>query len=293
VVIATIFVLLMNALQARVQDPSCEALSDVEKVRISEAIKEHFNFPQSASLDIWSVTDLPGSCYKRLKLRFKGTDLKVGQDFYLSADHRFLSLFSFDLKLSEPEYKALAADRLRADLRRPDIPKLGLPSAPISVALFADFQCPYCRNEFAAVSREIVERYKDKVVISFHHLPLPMHNWAKEASVAMACVSRSAPAAFWPIAEWIFQHQDQSFEKIGRNIIEQAVFRGVPNTRDIQACISKESSEDIISHDQELAKDLSISRTPTLLIEGERIASEANSETIERVINKLLLSKAQ
>ncbi|MGH9821728.1 MAG: thioredoxin domain-containing protein [Blastocatellia bacterium] len=53
-------------------------------------------------------------------------------------------------------------------------PSKGAANSPITVVEFADFQCPYCREERATLD-QLMRAYPDKVRLVFKQLPLPSH----------------------------------------------------------------------------------------------------------------------
>ncbi len=70
---------------------------------------------------------------------------------------------------------------------------LGSPSAPITVEVFADFQCPQCRNFFLTTTQQLIDNYVStgKVYLVHHDFPLSMHSnsrvaahWANAAALA-------------------------------------------------------------------------------------------------------------
>jgi protein-disulfide isomerase len=61
---------------------------------------------------------------------------------------------------------------------------IGSPSAPITMEIFGDFQCPACRNFFESTVKQVIDDYviPGKVVIVHHDFPLQMHPYARQAA---------------------------------------------------------------------------------------------------------------
>jgi protein-disulfide isomerase len=59
----------------------------------------------------------------------------------------------------------------------------GNPNAPITIAEFSDFQCPFCSRVNPTI-KKIFETYGNKVRVVFKHNPLPFHKDAPLASEA-------------------------------------------------------------------------------------------------------------
>jgi protein-disulfide isomerase len=79
----------------------------------------------------------------------------------------------------------------------------GRPDARVSLVEYGDFQCPYCREAYPAVS-ELLERFGDELCFVFRHMPLtdlhPAAQRAAEASEAAAAQGR-----FWEMHDRLFE----------------------------------------------------------------------------------------
>ena len=53
----------------------------------------------------------------------------------------------------------------------------GSKSAPITMEVFSDFQCPACKTLFTATNRQLMDNYVStgKVYLIHRDFPLPMH----------------------------------------------------------------------------------------------------------------------
>ena len=70
---------------------------------------------------------------------------------------------------------------------------LGSPSAPITVEVFADFQCPQCRLFFLTTTQQLIDNYVStgKVYLVHHDFPLNMHSHSGE------CILAPEPGVNW------------------------------------------------------------------------------------------------
>jgi protein-disulfide isomerase len=85
-----------------------------------------------------------------------------------------------------------------------DRPVWGNERAPVTIAMFADFQCPHCRAE-VPVLRAAVDKYRGRARVIFKHFPLRSHPEAKQA--AIACEAARAQDKFWEMHDAVFAHQ--------------------------------------------------------------------------------------
>jgi protein-disulfide isomerase len=95
-------------------------------------------------------------------------------------------------------------------LRQPVTPAdhiRGAPDAPVTLVEYADFQCPYCAAAHPNLQAVLRER-SEVVRLVFRHFPLPnVHPYAE--LVAETAESAGEHGRFWPMHDWLFEHQDQ------------------------------------------------------------------------------------
>ncbi|MDQ3632845.1 MAG: Na+/H+ antiporter NhaA [Actinomycetota bacterium] len=79
-------------------------------------------------------------------------------------------------------------------------------NAPLTLVEYGDFECPFCGEATGTVA-ELRERFGDELRYVFRHLPLrDVHPHA--ALAAQAAEAAGAQAAFWPMHDLLFAHQD-------------------------------------------------------------------------------------
>lgn len=77
--------------------------------------------------------------------------------------------------------------------------KLG---AAVEIVEFSDFECPYCTDVYP-VMKSVLEKYGDKVVFEYRHLPLSFHPYAQKAAEAVECAG--AQGKFWEMHDALFE----------------------------------------------------------------------------------------
>lgn len=110
------------------------------------------------------------------------------------------------MRLSVAALLALAPALLAA----PAIDKgkaFGNPSAPITIELFSDFQCPSCRSLHMGLLPQIMRDYvvPGKAYLVYREFPLPGHNHSREAA-AYACAAARV-GKYEQVADALFQNQ--------------------------------------------------------------------------------------
>lgn len=83
----------------------------------------------------------------------------------------------------------------------------GLPTAPVILVEYGDFQCPYCRAAHPIV-QELLQLRPHTVLFAFRHFPLTnVHPYAELAGEYAE--SAGAQDLFWAMHDWLFDNQEQ------------------------------------------------------------------------------------
>ncbi len=208
-------------------------------------------------------------------LHFEAPSEHFSADFTLSEDH----IFMFDQILDTREHPA--ADFAREDqanrdaLEEDDVPRIGNRSARNTVVIFADFQCPFCKDAARLLEKQLLPDAKDQLAIVFRQFPLaiPGHTWARHAADATACIYRQNKDAFWPVHDYLFEHQG-TITAGALDSILNAQFKLIAptvNEHEYSECMAKGLGAAIVSRDIGVASQLKLSATPTFFINGRRI----------------------
>ena len=80
----------------------------------------------------------------------------------------------------------------------------GPSSAPVTLEIYGDFQCPSCALVSQAID-ELQKQYEGKMRVIFHEFPLEMHKHALEA--ALAAEAAAVQGKFWEMHDMLYQYQ--------------------------------------------------------------------------------------
>ena len=148
---------------------------------------------------------------------------------------------------------------------RPDVNLVGHvfgpDSAPVSVAVFSDFQCPYCAQAQGLITTILTE-YPGRVRVLYRHLPLEtIHPQAWAAAMASECAADQEDfAAFHDL---LFARQD-SLGLLSWH--EYAVRAGVRDLAEFDHCVAGQQDTGVVERDVMLARELGVDITPTFII---------------------------
>jgi protein-disulfide isomerase len=144
---------------------------------------------------------------------------------------------------------------------------IGNPSAPITMEVFGDFQCPACRGFFEGTVKQVIDDYviPGKVYLIHRDFPLEMHPYARQA--ARLANAAAEFGQFEAIERALYDHQDEWSAK--GNIDEVIATYFPPATfKKFQAFESQHMSEINASIERErtMGAQRNVNQTPTVYI---------------------------
>ncbi len=160
--------------------------------------------------------------------------------------------------------------------------------APIQIIEYSDFQCPFCKKA-AATMNQIIQEYGNNVVLLFKHLPLPMHNLAKNMSIAAECAAQQNKDAFWKFHDTFFSENFSVTDEVAlNNAVKQIAKEANLNISSFTDCYTNNKTADIVEKHYNEAMSIGINSTPTFIINGEKVAGALPYENFKQIIDKNL-----
>jgi protein-disulfide isomerase len=185
-----------------------------------------------------------------------------------------------DLKKREEKNKPLSADKI-ALIAKADAPAFGPEGAKVTVVEFSDFQCPFCSRAATAVEK-VREKYKDRVRFVFRQFPLSFHQNARPA--AEASLAANAQGKFWEYHDLLFK--DQS--KLDRASLEASAKQVGLDVAAFKKALDDKTFSAAVEADLKLGETVQVDGTPTLFLNGKRVADPTNFEEISKQIDAAL-----
>ena len=140
-------------------------------------------------------------------------------------------------------------------------PVYGNERAPVTVVVFADFECPHCRQE-APVLRQAIDQFRGRAKLVYKHFPLSGHVRAKAA--AIATVAAMEQGKFWEMHDMVFENQT-SLEDADIRRFAQKI--GLDMAR-FDAHYNAKKGQDLVEEDRVDGEKLDISGTPAVFVNG-------------------------
>jgi protein-disulfide isomerase len=146
---------------------------------------------------------------------------------------------------------------------------LGDPNAPVTLVLFSDLECFYCKR-FHATMKQIVEEYgkTGKLKYVFRHLPLDIHPKSKNEAAAAECAADlGGNDAFWKYVDRVFEITPSNNGLDPLELPKIAEYVGLNKTK-FNACLASGKFDQIIAENAKDGMDSGALGTPYSVILG-------------------------
>lgn len=167
----------------------------------------------------------------------------------------------------------------------PKTPIRGARNAPVTIQVFADFQCPYSLR-LSETLAQLRQELGPKVRVAWRQLPLsPIHPHAREAANAAAeAFAQQGNDAFWKMHDALFARQ-RGLDRDAIHAEGQAL--GLDLAR-LDAAMAGDAHAAAIDADLALANALGVTGTPTMFVNGYRLDGAQPSAKIARLVRRAL-----
>jgi len=174
----------------------------------------------------------------------------------------------------------------------------GNADAPITIAEFADYQCPGCGAFTLTVKPQLDRNYVQtgKAKLVYYDFPLiSIHPYSFLAARAGRCANDQGK--FWEFQQVIFRNQSTWTTKtsVEGYFVDYAVEAGADEGV-FEACLKSDAHADVVSANLRLAQELGLDGTPTVMISmGRGMARRLMNfdyETISTAVDALIAESA-
>jgi protein-disulfide isomerase len=142
---------------------------------------------------------------------------------------------------------------------------IGTPSAPITVEVFSDFECPACKTFHENVLPELMRDYviPGKVFLASFEFPLPMHRYSRQA--ADYAVAAARIGEYLPVADALFREQ-QSWSASGKVWEAAAGALNPAQRKRVQALATDPGVLAEVQNEIGVGQRVPINETPTIVV---------------------------
>jgi protein-disulfide isomerase len=177
-----------------------------------------------------------------------------------------------------PEKKEVAAPDATCPVKGPA-------SAKVTVQIFSDFQCPFCKKVEPTLA-ELEKEYGNKVKFVWRHMPLPFHQDAPlAAEAAQEAFAQKGNAGFWKFHDKAFDGQENGIKRDRLEAIAQEI--GLDMDK-FKAALDSHKHKAKIDADSKVGSDGGVSGTPAFVINGYFVSGAQPAPAFKKVINRAL-----
>ncbi len=172
--------------------------------------------------------------------------------------------------------------RLARDAKGPSI---GDAKAPVTIVEFSDLECPHCKAAQPVIDRLVADEPGVRLV--FQHFPLEnLHPWAFKAATFAQCVAQRKPRTFWIFIRSVFDGQLDITEANAGDKLKELVKAAGLDGDTIAGCAGSDATKADVWASTELGKQLGVTGTPTVFINGRKIQSlgQLPYETLKKLV---------
>lgn len=152
-------------------------------------------------------------------------------------------------------------------------PTTGQPDAAATMVIFEDFRCPACQNFILNVYPTLQREYVDAGTLQVVSVNFPVLGPASEHAARVAeCVFQQSNDAFWEMKPPLYRAQAELADTRRARDLALTYAPGI-DAADLDACLDDPASLEAVRADSTMATGLSVNATPTVFVNGVRVAS--------------------
>lgn len=227
-----------------------------------ELLRQRLNVPHSGALFV-NGTHISGSILAALEAAGREAQQLIASGLSADTLHdtHFLGRYA-PIVTAQPSHVPPDITRAVMATVEQDDPYVGKIDAPVTLVVFSDFQCPFCKR-FDSTLKQLLARRPDDVRIVFKHHPLPFHKEAEPA--ARAAIAAHQQGQFWEYHDLLFLNMERLREP--EIFIELASSLGLDLAR-FERDMNSRATQDKLRRDLDLAKMIGVRGTPATFING-------------------------
>jgi protein-disulfide isomerase len=175
----------------------------------------------------------------------------------------------------------LALPEQRIEIPLGASPVIGSETAPITIILFSDFECPFCgqfaRDQYPAFKERFIDT--GKVRFSYKHFPLEqIHERAMPAAIAAYCAHEQQE--FWEYHDLLYADQDKLDDASLRRYAQEAGL----DVALFDVCVANPTTRKLVLQDKDLGIQSGVTGTPTFFIDGRQVTGYRTADELAALI---------
>ena len=237
---------------------------------VNEFLRHTFGWDSNLK---WKITDIkpgPDPALAEVNIVVNTPEGQQAMRLFVTPDQKYA--ISGDLAPFGADPYAPMRDLLNQKAKGPT---RGAADAPLTIVEFGDLQCPACKRAQPTIEKLLMDEPNAKLI--FEQFPLTqLHKWAMTASKYALCVNRQNKEAFWKFVDTVYQHQDEMQQMTVEQVepkLKGYVTEAGANADQATQCTNDPGITTEIVMSQELGRQVEVTGTPTLFINGRKIGN--------------------
>ncbi len=181
-----------------------------------------------------------------------------------------------DAERAEPDVAADAARRWDVEVGGAMV--RGPQSAPVTLVVFSDYQCPYCAK-LAGTLDELLARYPRELRVAQRHRPLPFHDRAEPLALAVLAARRQDKG--WEVHDALFADR----KVVAPALVPDALDLAGVDARALERAAAAPATLAMLEADEREAERLGVRGTPTTFVNGLRVVGARDAAFFQRMID--------
>jgi protein-disulfide isomerase len=158
-----------------------------------------------------------------------------------------------------------------------DDPYLGKSNAHVTIVVFSDFQCEFCKADVPTL-KSVLAQFQDQVKLVHKDFPLPVHASARRAAEIARCAQDQGK--FWQMYDALFNHQ---FE-LPTVALETLATESQVDVQALKTCLESSGGKARVDASIAEAQRLNITEVPVTFVNNQRITGIVDAATLQRTI---------
>ncbi|HMK31111.1 MAG TPA: thioredoxin domain-containing protein [Terriglobales bacterium] len=244
--------------------------SPLTRETVESFLHHMFGYDQNLRIEVVDIKPAPDPALYEVDARATTPQGQQGLKLYVTPDQKY-ALYADMMPFGADPFLA-ARETLKSQMNGPS---RGPADAQVTIVEFGDLQCPACKRAQPTIQKLLSEVPNSRLV--FQQFPLTqIHKWALTASKYAQCVAKQNNDAFWKYVDTVYDRQDE-ISRLNENEIEGRLKQLVGETGlspdTVAACTADPGIAAQIYASQALGNALEVTATPTLFINGRKIAN--------------------
>jgi len=167
---------------------------------------------------------------------------------------------------------------------------IGNDDAPVEIKIYSSLTCPHCANFHINVVQKIKDKYVKNGNVKIFFMDFPLDIAALNAAKILHCIEKDKQMR---ILDLIYKNQkewvvESDIKEINNRLKKITTTSGI-NSDKIDNCLIDETIENkVLNARINGQKKYSISSTPTIIINEEKLEGNNDFESIEKIIKKII-----